>query len=225
MLAAVADDGASPIGDIERYLDERSLMETRRQDELAKAWNEAVYLHIQRQIDERVADDGRVRASRDRRNRLLDGYLRALQSPGGVFLDIIHDDEYDPFQGADADPGYSVRGMKDPLKRDLRKMAFEAKLMAMGRQAQPASHQMRPCRRLDVRQWGQGRIEATPHGYFAKFVDGNGGARVPSKINESNLVLDHYNISHDPVDLARDFPAGGKHIDPQRSKAATLPLA
>lgn len=91
-------------------------------------------------------------------------------------------------------------------------MAFEAKLMAMGRQAQPASHQMRPCRRLDVRQWGQGRIEATPHGYFAKFVDGNGGARVPSKINESNLVLDHYNISHDPVDLARDFPAGGKHV-------------
>lgn len=30
-------------------------METRRQDELAKAWNEAVYLHIQRQIDERNA--------------------------------------------------------------------------------------------------------------------------------------------------------------------------
>ena len=48
---------------------------------------------------------------------------------------------------------------------------------------------------LEITSWGAGKIEATPHGYFAKLMDEAkppAGDKGKSKTFESNIPFDHY---------------------------------
>ena len=80
---------------------------------------------------------------------------------------------------------------------------------------------------LDVLQWGTGKIEATPHGFFAKIMAQQknaganpGGATVDkreSKTYASHIPFDHYNVPKGKAVTDTEFPVG------KRTKPPPLP--
>ena len=77
---------------------------------------------------------------------------------------------------------------------------------------------------LEITSWGAGKIEATPHGYFAKLMDEAkppAGDKGKSKTFESNIPFDHYNVSVGSAATDKEFPVGKRtHHVPTTIKLA-----
>ena len=75
---------------------------------------------------------------------------------------------------------------------------------------------------LDVTLWGTGKIEATPHGFFAKIMkqQKNAGARSEvadkreSKTYASSVPFDHYNVPIGKAITDTEFPVGKRTAPP-----------
>ena len=74
---------------------------------------------------------------------------------------------------------------------------------------------------LDIREWATGKIEDTPHGFFAKMMDATPrapGEKKTSKTYDSKVPFDHYDVQKS---LDGEFPRGKKpHLVPTTIKLA-----
>lgn len=88
----------------------------------------------------------------------------------GLFLDIVHTDDYDPFEGHKRTVKVRTDPRRDPIKRVITKGEDEKCMI------DPSVRKLLAAQRggratLDVREWHTGRIEATPHGHFAAMME------------------------------------------------------
>lgn len=141
-------------------------------------------------------------------------FLDTTNAKSAVFRDIIIESEYDPLEPNRTSIKVDSSGIKDPCKQEVQKHLEEQSLLK-------SQSEMRLLKNsktreiLDVEHWGNGKIQATPHGYFAKLMSNEAGAYRPK--NESNtfkssLVFDHYNIPRGKAVTDREMPYGKKSI-------------
>lgn len=107
--------------------------------------------------------------------------------------------------------------LKDPIKRSVQRTLEEKGL---------SKDVIRPRETLSVLEWATGKIEATPHGFFAKMMS---ESRKPanatkSKTMESRVAhcLDQYNVARGRAELDREFPQGKKTKHTQKKERLVL---
>ena len=93
--------------------------------------------------------------------------MKATNGKQGLFLDIVLENDYDPFVPNARRIRSDAGKLHDPMKRVLAKAEEEKGMVDRSHFA--AAH--KPGREtLDVKQWHTGKIEATPHGHFAAMM-------------------------------------------------------
>ena len=144
---------------------------------------------------------------------------------GAIFRDIIIESEYDPLEPNRNCIKVRTEGLRDPVKRVLDKHHEETSMLDDGSKAAgdddlggkaKAKTRRRPKpvvrETLDITSWGAGKIEATPHGYFAKLMDDSAKpdpeAKTTSKTFDSQIPFDHYNVATGPDATSSEFPVG-----------------
>jgi len=186
-------------------LDEQLLLRERakyrRQTQLYKEWNERVYETIQAQIDEQLASL-RTEDLSTRRRQLMEEYIRvSTQKRYGLYRDIIIESEYDPLVAHQKLLKYKMSDQQDPLKLEINNADLGKAKRALGRAT------------LSATMWD--RLHSTPYGRFDRI------APTPSALNPnfSRVHFEHYNVSHDPETLQREFPRGKRVVfdGPQRA--------
>jgi hypothetical protein len=95
----------------------------------------------------------------------------------------------------------------DPVSRVLDKNMQE-KLMLGTAADMRLAKQVHTREVLEVTDWGSGRIEATPHGCFAKMMAPKAHPREVSSTFKSLVPMDHYNVSIGKVATDSEFPMG-----------------
>ena len=104
--------------------------------------------------------------------------------------------------------------MRDPTSRVLDKLRDE-KYMLASKAAMAAAKQSHTREVLDVLDWGSGRIESTPHGFFAKMMakaENPGPPKEPSGTFKSVIPFDHYNVSRGKAAVDVEMPKGKRII-------------
>ena len=90
-----------------------------------------------------------------------------------------------------------------------------------GKKRKPRRPRPKKQRVLDIREWATGKIEDTPHGFFAKMMDATLArpARAKaSKTYDSRVPFDHFQVQKS---LEGEFPRGKKpHLVPTTIKLA-----
>lgn len=148
------------------------------------------------------------KALNKRRRDEFQKFLDVSNSKGGLFLDTIVDD-YDPLIVNKMTTKSRTAKLFDPTKRITDKHNEESALLSGTKgKIDPKERDI-----LDAPQWSAGKIEATPHGHFAKFI---GKVHQPTemqkKITKSSVVIDHYKYPTDGVKVN-----GGLRIFPERN--------
>jgi hypothetical protein len=106
--------------------------------------------------------------------------------------------------------------VRDPTSRVLDKALEERGTMSTRAEIR-AARQPHTREVLDVLDWGTGRIESTPHGFFAKMM-----ARGPPLSTEvsgtwkSEVTFNHFDMARGKAAIDAEFPKG-KRIRPQLS--------
>jgi len=136
-------------------------------------------------------------------------FLDTTNRKGQIFRDIIIESEYDSLESNRKDIRVKMTKMNDPINRCLDKKGHEDSLAA-------PSHKdlMRTTSKISrggvpVPQWGTGKIEATPHGYFSKMISEEPGTNL--NITKSSVFMDHYQMPGKEANDA-EFPLG-KRVD------------
>ena len=189
-------------------------------------WNSEVYGAIQDQINARLdnVDASQINA---RRRREFQKFLDTTNAKGAIFRDIIIESEYDPLEPNRNCIKVDTNGLRDPVKRVLDKHFEETSTLDAGGgndDDRSGTTRRRPRRPraltrevLDITEWGAGKIESTPHGYFAKLMDekkgssgggGPGEEKKKSKTYDSQIPFDHYNVATGPLATVGEFPVG-----------------
>jgi hypothetical protein len=128
---------------IDQYLQTKKEAALQKKKALHTEWSECVFKNIQDQLIDRVdtMDEKEIQA---RRRKLFQDYIDAAKAKGGgLFLDIVIENEYNPFTWKEHTlkyrakpavvsngPGFTDRfgnPVFDPVKRDLEKLKSEAK--------------------------------------------------------------------------------------------------
>jgi hypothetical protein len=182
--------------------DKAHMVKVKKQYEL---WNENVYGEIARTIEEKL-EAKPYKEILDSRLEHFDKFLEVTNTKGSVFRDIIIESEYDPLEpNRNAIKGNTKR-LKDPIKRPIQRTLEEKGIF---RKEALVTRET-----LDVLEWATGRIEATPHGFFAKMMNdsnrkpnANKLASMDSKITN---CLDQYNVAKGKEVLDKEFPRGKK---------------
>jgi hypothetical protein len=101
--------------------------------------------------------------------------------------------------------------LKDPTHIDAQKAASENSMLGPGAASSLSSSAKWGRDSLPVDQWASGKIEATPHGSFAKMMAVN-----PNKTNptsKSNVVFDHFSFPVGKAAIDAEMPLG-KRTEP-----------
>jgi hypothetical protein len=107
--------------------------------------------------------------------------------------------------------------LKDPVSRVLDKLNDE-KYMLASKSAMAAAKQSHTREVLDVLDWGSGRIESTPHGFFAKMMakaEASSSSNTPKKVTgtfKSVIPFDHYNVRSGKAAVDEEMPKGKRII-------------
>ena len=138
-------------------------------------------------------------ALNQRKNSEFQKFLDTTNSKGAIFRDIIIESEYDPLEPNRNCIKVPTRDIRDPCRRVLDK--------ALDERVDLPRHELERMRRakqreiLHVEEWATGKIEATPHGFFAKMMKektaktaGTGGAETTNSTFKSEIPFDHYNV-------------------------------
>ena len=166
-----------------------------------------------------------------RRRREFQKFLDTTNAKGAIFRDIIIESEYDPLEPNRNCIKVDTTGLRDPVKRMLDKHHEETSALDAEPGGDGGAARRRPRRPraktrevLDICEWGAGKIESTPHGYFAKLMDEAkppAGDKGKSKTFESNIPFDHYNVSVGSAATDKEFPVGKRtHHVPTTIKLA-----
>ena len=126
------------------------------------------------------------------RREEYDKFLKATNGKQGLFLDIVLENDYDPFVPNARRIKSDCGKIHDPVKRVLSKAEEEKGMVDRSKFAKAK----KPGREtLDVKQWHTGKIEATPHGHFAMMMAEHAGgttekaAKVCGGLNALLLLL------------------------------------
>ena len=203
-------------------------MQLKDQNELNKArrkfedWNENVHGRIQKDIAAKLS----ARSYRDINEARREDFQRFLDitnRKGALFRDIIIPHEYDPLapnrRCIRARPG----GMSDPMKRALERRREEGRMLAGTADEAPLGRTSD----LPLEHWASGKIEATPHGFFARVMDRapKGSERGSAlSTSTSRIVFDHYDVATGKAAADAEFPRG-KRTRPQTCSSPDHPLA
>lgn len=174
-------------------------------------WNQNVYGKIQGMI----ADDLNSREYKQinaRRRREFQQFLDTTNSKGAIFRDIIIESEYDPLQSNRECIKVAHGRLHDPTSRVIDKH-YEESGMLSGAVKPPAPHARET---LEITLWGTGKIESTPHGFFAKIMKQNknpgamdaAAVKQESKTWTSHIPFDHYNVAKGKAVTDQEFPVG-----------------
>ena len=203
------EDAQNMSRDIGEWLRLQDEMEHRKKMSRYHEWEENVYGKIKRDVAKKMKQKPPGQTERMRR-REYERFLRTTNEKESLFLDIIIASDYDPFVPNRNSIKYDGRNMDDPTKRVIRKYNREKNMVpALDRvEAKKESRGM-----LNVRMWGSGKIESTPHGHFAKLMatggdDNASSQRESARDYQSTFHLDHfdYPVGKDAID--REFPKG-----------------
>lgn len=165
-------------------------------------WNAEVYGHISEKINTELGQRS-YKQIHSEKLKHFDKFLDVTNAKGSVFRDIIIESEYDPLIPNRNCIKVKSERIKDPIKRAVQRTNEEKSL--------PLNTKAQPRETLDVLEWATGKIEATPHGFFAKMMSGDKprnsekSKTMASKVAES---LDQYNISRGREVLDKEFPRG-----------------
>ena len=179
-------------------------------------WNEEIY----EKIASRIHSELDSKSYKDIHQKKLADYnkfLAVTNAKGSVFRDIIIESEYDPLEPNRNSIKVQTEVLKDPVKRSVQRTLEEKGL---------SKDVVRPRETLDVLEWATGKIEATPHGFFAKMMSEN---RKPANASKSKTMesrvsscLDQYDIARGRKELDREFPQGKKTKHTQKKEKLVL---
>lgn len=156
-------------------------------------------------------------------------FLKATNGKQGLFLDIVLENDYDPFIPNSRRIKSQTGKLADPMKRILTKTEEEKGMVdpSMFAKAHKPGRET-----LDVKQWHTGKIEATPHGHFAAMMAepstgeptekaakvrpaaGGAGARgithwvTAPQLTRSAVTFDHFNVVVGNEVIESEFPRG-----------------
>ncbi|GMI35700.1 hypothetical protein TrCOL_g9196 [Triparma columacea] len=175
-------------------------------------WNSTVY----DRINDQIHDSLNAKSYKEIHTEKLKHYNKFLEvtnAKGSVFRDIIIESEYDPLlPNRENSIRVKTEVLKDPIKRSVQRTLEEQGL---------SKSVVHPRETLDVLEWATGKIEATPHGFFAKMMkEGRSSNPRSSKTQQSKVsaCLDQYNIARGTAVLNKEFPAGKRTKHPPKKR-------
>ena len=179
-------------------------------------WNEEIYGTIASRIQSEL-DSKSYRDIHQEKLKHYDKFLSVTNAKGSVFRDIIIESEYDPLEPNRNSIKVETEVLKDPVKRSVQRTLEEKGI---------SKDVVRSRETLNVLEWATGKIEATPHGFFAKMMSEN---RKPvnetkSKTMESRVshCLDQYDIARGRKELDKEFPQGKRTKHTQKKEKLVL---
>jgi len=206
------------IGESLSLQDAAARNKTRRQFE---EWNKEVYGKIQGRISEKL-DAMDYRKLNQRRNEEFQKFLDTTNSKGAIFRDIIIESEYDPLEPNRRAIKVSAADVQDPCRRVVDKNLEEAGMLASP-QALKAMRKPKVRETLEVEDWASGKIEATPHGFFAKIMSQKTTpSSEPQQLSgtwRSEIPFDHYHVARGKEVTDLEFPRGKRTKPPTIDKS------
>ena len=195
-------EGKVMVDAIDRYVHLHQDNETQKIQKMHGEWTTNVFDKIQNGIAETLDCVDRKDLNRMKREGFQD-FLEAGNTKGALFLDTILDD-YDPFKTQKQMPKVRIGKIKDPNRRVLDKHVEEMSAMSNGKIDDRAKSR----KVLDVREWAEGKVEATPHGHFAEMM-----AKDPRehkdpkahKMTSSDVTFNHFDYHKGRCD---EYPRG-----------------
>mmetsp|Transcript_28313 Transcript_28313/g.63238 ORF Transcript_28313/g.63238 Transcript_28313/m.63238 type:complete len:316 (-) Transcript_28313:297-1244(-) len=172
-------------------------------------WNQEVYGKIQGRVAEQLETTTSAQITR-RRNKEFDKFLEVTNTKGAIFRDIIIESEYDPLEPNRNSIKVKTGDISDPVSRVLDKQREEV-LMLASKEQQRAAKEYHTREVLEVTDWGTGRIESTPHGFFAKMM-AKSDRPPPTEPNPTFKSMVHFDHYHHPRNskaaVDAEFPKG-----------------
>jgi hypothetical protein len=215
MYKTLKEEKNAFVKDICFYLDNKERALDQKRKALHTEWTECVFNKIQDQLLDRIEnlDEAEIAA---KRRQLFQNYIDAsARKGGGLFLDIVIENEYDPFTWkkdtlkyrakpavVSNGPGFTDRfgnPVHDPVKRDLEKLKAEASAARSVGGGFGVEEDKLGRETLGHEHWSN--MEATP--YFdraAKVQDAIAAGKNPPvrKGNKTTLELDDFVFPRGP---------------------------
>jgi len=190
---------ATDVGKWLKNNEEAKLVKKKKQYD---TWNEEVYGNISQKIDDKLSQRSYQQIHGEKLKH-FNKFLSVTNAKGSVFRDIIIESEYDPLIPNRNCIKVESGKIKDPIKRSIQRTNEEKGIL---------DDEAKQRETLDVLEWATGKIEATPHGFFAKMMSGqnSGNFSKKSKTMESKVAscLSQYNIARGKAVLDKEFPRG-----------------
>lgn len=204
-LCVSLDVGKQVQAEIDASLDLQEKREQRKREARFQEWSEKVFKPISDKIQDELKRRD-VKALINMRRKEYNKFLETTNQKKSLFLDIIIESDYDPFVPNKQSIRYSTGPMDDPIKRVLTK-DDEEKNMIPGVRRETST---RPSRgMLDVKMWGAGKVESTPHGHFAKMMDDSGGPKTEKvHLYKTKWEINHFNVPRGKAVTDAEFPKG-----------------
>ncbi|GIL77206.1 hypothetical protein Vretimale_3116 [Volvox reticuliferus] len=219
-----APDG--PVAEAEAALAHATKIRDKKKESLHQEWHSKVFDTIQGRLQSAL-DERDPSAIEARLKTQYDQYLHTTNTKVGVFRDVIIEQDYNPLTAGQAAIRIPIGDIRDPLKRDVLKGEYEQRMMSggsfgasrrsnsqprsasAGSQGGSVSGAWPGKETLDMRQWGELAVTATPFGHCN---DGMGAYVVrPNTSNPmcvSRVVMDHYDFPRTNDAAAAEVPPG-----------------
>ena len=200
---------------VDEMLELHDTVERRKAMARYNEWEEKVYGKIQAHV--KAASSREAAKLRRLRHREYANFLRETNEKDSLFLDIVIASSYDPFTVNRNSLKCATGPLDDPTSRVLAKYREERQMLP-GRPARgqaPPQQAVAPERgTLPVPMWGQGRLESTPHGYFAKLMktrepgEQSSSSSSKGRRNRTTVAMDHFSFPKGKEAIDREFPRG-----------------
>jgi len=164
-------------------------------------WNNTVHAKIQGHISSQVnAMD--YKDIHSKRNEDFQKYLDITNTKAAIFRDIIIESEYDPLEPNKRAVKAVTGKLKMPTNISMQKRQEEMSMLSPSGRELGLQNSLRYT--MPVEHWATGKIEATPHGYFAKMMDNTRRGEVSTAPATFKSTV-HFNDY--------EFPQGKKAVD------------
>ncbi len=205
---------------VDQMLELHDTVERRKAMARYNEWEEKVYGKIQAQV--KAASTREAAKLRRLRHREYANFLRETNEKDSLFLDIVIASSYDPFTVNRNSLKCATGPLDDPTSRVLVKYQEERQMLP-GRPARALAHEQGPQQAaaaergtLPVPMWGAGRLESTPHGYFAKLMKtrepceqaSSSSCSSKGRRNRTAVAMDHFDFPRGKEAIDKEFPRG-----------------
>lgn len=218
------EEEATFVSKVDTYLKNKDGAAKQRRRGLHAEWTECVFNKIQDQLLDRI-DNMKETEIQAKRRELFQNYIDAAsRKGGGLFLDIVIENEYDPFSWKKDTLRYRAKPAKlsngpgftdrfgnpvfDPVKRDLEKLKTEAKAaraVGGGASVLDGDGQKLGKETLGHEHWS--KMEATPfYDRAAKVQDAIAAGRNPPvrKGTKTTIDMDDFTFPSGPAMVTKE---------------------